>query len=198
MDYIEGNLGTGEKILLRAKVNWLAVAATFLWGVIVEVAYIVLSTMVLPQIFGDSASSEDSGTSFLSIVKIVITVIVHFLGWWPTIKRILVISTTKLAVTNKRVIGKTGILSINTIDFHIDKVDNVSYNAGLWGNIFHFYDLTVAGTGDRKRTIRFISNAQAFKNTVSEAIEKHADEARKAQAAEIAAAMNAGKSSTEA
>lgn len=204
MDYIQSNLGSGEKVLIRAKVNWLAVVAPFLWGVIVEAAYIVLRILVfgllselITNMFGGDSSSDGGNTAF-SVVKIIITVILHFIGWWPTIKKILRLLTTKLAVTNRRVIGKTGILSIRTIDFHIDKIDNVSYNAGFWGNLFHYYTIRIAGTSGNSKTVELISNAQAFKNTVNDAIEKHAEEARKAQAAEIAAAMSGGKRSTEA
>lgn len=196
MDYIDSNLGAGENVILRAKVNWLAVIAPVLWGMIIEAAYIVLRILVfgllgdlLSNMFGGDSSSDGGNTAFL-VVKIIITVVMHFIGWKPTIKKILRLLTTKLAVTNKRIIGKVGIFSIHTIDFHIDKVDNVSYGAGFWGNLFHYYNVSLAGTGDKRITVPCIANAQAFKNTVSDAIEKHAEEARKAQAADIAAAMS--------
>ena len=45
------------------------------------------------------------------------------------------------------------------------------------------------GNRDEAKQIGAIGNARDFKNSVTDAIEKHAEEARKAQAAEIAAAM---------
>jgi len=198
MDYIQGNLGKGETVLLRAKVNWLAIVAPVIWGIFLEAVDIVLRMLVfgllkdlLANIFGAEAQTGDT---VFNVIKIIVTVLLHLWGWLPVIKRVFRLLTTKLAVTNKRVIGKTGIFSIETIDFHIDKVDNVSYNAGFWGNLFHFYDLTIAGTGGKNRTIKYISNAQALKNTVNDAIEKYAEEARKAQAADIAAAMGGANS----
>ena len=107
----------------------------------------------------------------------------------PLIKQLLINVTTHLAITNKRIVGKVGILRVDTIDFPIEKVDNVTYNAGIFGNLFKYYTLQITGTSGDKKELKMVANAQAFKNAVSEAIERHAEEARKAQAAEIAAAM---------
>lgn len=86
--------------------------------------------------------------------------------------------------------GKAGILKVDTIDFPIEKVDNVTYNANIAGNIFKYYTVVVTGTSGDKKTAKMVANALNFKNAVNEAIERHAEEARKAQASEIAAAMN--------
>ena len=86
--------------------------------------------------------------------------------------------------------GKVGILKVDTIDFPIEKVDNVTYNANIAGNIFKYYTVVVAGTSGDKKTVKTVANALNFKNAVNEAIERHAEEAIKAQASEIAATMN--------
>lgn len=50
------------------------------------------------------------------------------------------------------------------------------------------------GSGSSKPvTFKYISNAPQLKNSITEAIEQHTAEARKAQAAEIAIAMNRGR-----
>ncbi len=184
MDYVEKNLGKGEEIILRAKVNWLALLVNLFWGLIVEIALIVIKN----KLGGVTGGSGSEGTDPMLFVQIFI----HVLAWLPAVKKFLIIVTTKLAVTNKRVIGKVGIFSVQAIDFHIDKVDNVTYDAGVFGNLFKYYKVTVSGTGGDKKTVFPISNAFEFKNRVNEAVEQHAEEARKAQAAEIAMAMGRG------
>lgn len=119
------------------------------------------------------------------------------IGALPTLIKFLRWLTMDLALTNKRVIGKMGILSINALDFHIDKVDHVQIKAGVWGKLFHFYSLKVVSVGganqgsERGGNSQFIAikNAPEFKNAVTEAIEQHSEEARRAQAEEIARAM---------
>jgi uncharacterized membrane protein YdbT with pleckstrin-like domain len=119
-----------------------------------------------------------------------------YIGWIafvfcaiPFIKQALINATTHLAVTNKRVVGKVGILKVDTIDYPVDKIDNVSYNASFFGNIFKFATVQIGSVSGEKKKIGAIGNAQEFKNKVTDAIEEHAAEARAAQAREIAAAM---------
>lgn len=99
-----------------------------------------------------------------------------------------------LVVTDKRVLGKAGVLSMATLDYPIGKVDNISLNAGIFGNFFKYYSISIqtAGTDAKNKGLKFggIKNAVEFKNLVVAAIEQHAENARKAQAEEIAKAMS--------
>lgn len=181
MNYVERNLGKDEKIVLDAKISWLTLLPKALWAILVIVGMIVLNTEVFAEL-----ENPNTDTAVL-----IVNLALVFLAAFPLLKQMLINYTTKLAVTNKRVVGKVGILRITTIDFHIDKVDNISFNAGFWGNLLKYYTITLTGTSGDKTEIKAIANAQKFKNAVTEAVEKHAEEARKAQAAEIAAAMGA-------
>lgn len=105
------------------------------------------------------------------------------------LKPLLIMLTTKLAITNKRILGKTGILSVHSMDMKIEKADNVMFSAGAIGNILHYYTLTIKSTSG-VYTYHAISNAEAFKNTVTEAMEAHAAEMQQAQASAIANAIN--------
>ncbi len=210
MDYIERNLGKGEQVILRAKINPFGIIAPILWGALVEFLWAFFSAKIYEVLGGMFSSSTGAGVTAsalipaldgaeqavgetvdqtLRIVRKVINVVVQIFALFPFLKRFLILITTKLAVTNKRVIGKVGILSIKTIDFHIDKVDNIKYNAKFFGNLFRYYTITVASTSGEHFDVQYVFNALQFKNTVNEAIEAHAEQARKAQAAEIAAAM---------
>ncbi len=185
MDYVQRNLGKNEKIVLRAKINWLALLVPILWAVLVEIAWSMFKKKVVGEI-DPSTTTGDDPTKQIFNVFAVVSQIIAFL---PAIVRFLVLANEKLVITNKRIVGKVGILRVDTIDFPIEKVDNVTYNAGIFGNLFKYYTLQITGTSGDKKELKMVANAQAFKNAVSEAIERHAEEARKAQAAEIAAAM---------
>ncbi len=127
----------------------------------------------------------------------VICVIAFFIGILPLIIQILKLYTMDLAITNKRVVGKIGVVSINTLDVPIDKIDHVQIQANFLGRLFHYYSLKVISVGGsgfdngsrKNKGFIGIANAQEFKNIVTEAIEQHAQDARKAQAEEIARAM---------
>ncbi len=150
-----------------------------LWAIVCVVAGIVISSS---GVLGDSEASGQIGT--------IIMVIFLVIGLVPLLLRILELACMALSVTNKRVVGKTGVLRVHSLDLHIDKVDNVTLNATLLGRIFKYYNVTIKGSGDGTG-VKFsgISNGPQIKNAITEAIEQHAAEARRAQAAEIAMAM---------
>lgn len=52
--------------------------------------------------------------------------------------RLLIYWTTELAVTNKRVIAKSGIIRRNVIDIANTKIEGVTYHQGLVGRIFGY------------------------------------------------------------
>ncbi len=190
--YVENNLGRGEEIVLKAKKSFWCVVPQIVWFVLMVVLFFVLKNVL-------SEPREPENLEELALVmagETLVSPIVDYLwiliivGLIPLIIRLIVLWGMNLAVTNKRVIGKIGVLKIQALDYHIEKVDNVSLKAGFLGNLFHYHTVVVKGGGDNAE-IKFIgiSNANQFKNAINEAIEKHADEARKQQAAEIAKAM---------
>ena len=189
MDYVERNLGAGEKILLRAKVNRLSLVPSILGAILLEIVFFVIRAKLIEWIGLDSSNSSKDENAILKSFDAVLIFCVQCVALVPVLKKAIFLASTKIAITNKRIIGKWGIIKIETIDFKIEKVDNVAYSAGFWGNIFKFYTLTFSGSGYKGVHAYNISNALEFKNKVTDAIEQHAEEARRAQAAEIAAAM---------
>lgn len=179
--YVEKNLIREEKIILKAKINPLALAGKLVWAIVLTIIGFVLNAQ-MTEIAAEAGGSV--GTITLAACLII--------GILPLIIGAIDLACTALAVTNKRVVGKTGVFKVSSLDLHIDKVDNITMNATFLGRIFKFYTLTIKGSGDGTGIMfKGISNGPLIKNSITEAIEKHAEEARKAQAAEIAMAMRA-------
>ena len=186
-NYAENNLNSGETIILKAKKSFLALIPNIVWCVLV-LGGAIAGTVLLG---GDSnmlAGVDNLGTAIIGALWGVWALI----GILPLVLKILQLLSCCLCITNKRVIGKVGILAIKTLDYPIEKVDNVSIKAGMWGNLFHYHTVTVLGGGGSDAHIKFrgIGNATQFKNSVTAAVEQHAQEARRAQAEEIARAMS--------
>lgn len=194
MDYIESNLRKDEKIIVRAKISWLTLVGSAIGMIIGLVVALAVPGMLKPE--------TDPTTLDGALVSGAAGAMAEYVGGfgWTIfgysalcfLLRLAMNFTTHLAVTNKRVIGKVGFLAIATIDYPIEKIDNVSYNASLLGRILQYATVSIKSVGgDKKSTprIKGISNAQEFKNKVNDAIETHAAEARAEQARAIAAAM---------
>ena len=218
MNYVENNLRKDENVIVKAKISPLYIIPRAVWLVLVVIACVVLNVVVLkdkptgidgiPMEFSISSKADmaadigdiyqqleniDSNRKFNKMANILKPILWSFLGvagGLPFILRILTVLTTHLVITNKRVIGKQGILSIKTMDIPIEKIDNVTFSAGVWGNLLKYYDISIKSVGSDGWMFHGICNAQAFKDCANDAIEKHAAQARIDQAEQIASAMN--------
>lgn len=213
---MENHLGRGEKIVLKAEKNILYLLMPFLLMVLVLVGAAVaqhyLNTWVngvqreptLEEIITNPAAAVDQGVKDMAEAlylpfTIAVWVLFVLVGILPFVRALLRFLSLNLALTNKRVVGKVGILSIVTVDITIDKIDHVTVSAGVFGNLLKYYALAVVSVGgsgadlgvSRKGNPTFIAikNAQQFKDAVTFAVEQHAEEARVAQAEAIARAM---------
>lgn len=71
--------------------------------------------------------------------------------------------TTELAITNKRVIAKFGLISRTTIEINIQKIESIQVNQGILGRIFNFGSIVVAGAGNPQAPVPGISNPLRFR-----------------------------------
>ncbi len=115
-----------------------------------------------------------------------------FLLFIPTINAIkasIRYHTTELAVTNKRVIGKIGFTSSSSLDTPLNKIQSVTVSSNLFGKIFKYGTVKIQTAGDG---ILFyaVKDAESFKRFVMNQIEEYTNGLIKAQAEELAKAIN--------
>jgi len=84
---------------------------------------------------------------------------------WGTF-RLLAFLTTEMALTNKRVIAKSGIIRRNVIDVSNAKIEGVTYHQGIFGRIFGYGSVLVRGTGVGQVPVPFIAQPELFKHEV--------------------------------
>ena len=71
--------------------------------------------------------------------------------------------TTELAITNKRVIAKFGLISRSTIEINLQKIESIQVNQGILGRIFNFGSIVVSGAGNPQAPIPGISRPLQFR-----------------------------------
>lgn len=76
---------------------------------------------------------------------------------------------TELAVTNKRVIAKMGLVSRDTIEININKVESIQVSQSILGRVLNYGTLTINGTGSSHELIAGISDPLAFRRFFMEA-----------------------------
>ncbi len=79
--------------------------------------------------------------------------------------------TTELAVTDKRVIAKTGLVQRRTIEMFLEKVESVQVDQSVLGRIFNYGSVTISGTGTHNAPFHNISDPLLFRKNFMAAAE---------------------------
>lgn len=82
----------------------------------------------------------------------------------PMIQR----STDQFAVTNKRIIIKTGLISRKIVEMNISKLETVNVRQSIMGRILGYGALEFTGTGGTKEIFVNIYHPTEFKKRVQE------------------------------
>lgn len=82
-------------------------------------------------------------------------------------------SSSEFAVTSKRLIVKTGVFHVHSIDTLLTKVEAVSVDQGLVGRLLGYGTVTITGTGGTKESFHGIPKPLLFRMKVQEQIAGH-------------------------
>lgn len=78
---------------------------------------------------------------------------------------------TEYAITNKRLIGKTGFIFRNNIDIRLVKLESVILDQSILGRIFGYGNIVFNGTGSGKSAFISIDNPMLAKNLINQILE---------------------------
>ncbi|HSZ12060.1 MAG TPA: PH domain-containing protein [Rhizomicrobium sp.] len=146
MSYVETTISPGESIRFLGRVHW--------W------IYVPAALLFVLGIFFISLS--DDHTAFLRVLGglcILVAII-------KSLRDLIYSRTTELAVTNRRVIGKWGLIRRDTIEQRLDTMDATLVHQSIFGRIFDFGTIVVRGSGTTNTPIQMIANPLGFKKAV--------------------------------
>ena len=104
------------------------------------------------------------GLLLLGVVTLLLVVGVVFLAMaWIRVR------STELAITNRRVIAKTGFVKRHTVEINLDKVEALKVEQGVWGRLLNFGTIFISGAGTSVAPIRDIADPLVFRRKFMEA-----------------------------
>ena len=98
--------------------------------------------------------------------------------------------TSELAITNKRVIGKIGLIRTHSITSSLNKIQNVTVSSGLMGKIFKYGTVKIETAGSEPVKFYGIKKPEEFKKAVFTQMELFEQDRLQEQAAQMATAMS--------
>ena len=94
------------------------------------------------------------------------------------------------AVTDLRIIDEYGVISLNSKESPLDKINNVSYNQTFWGRIFGFGNVQIQTAAEiGSTTYRNVEKPKELKDTITQMQEDYKKTQIHNQAAELARAI---------
>src|SRR5437868_750023 len=114
MSYVERVLQPGETLVHKSKLHWLIYLPVL--------PFLAILVLGLALYWGWQANSADASSAILPLILVVAgaagTIVTWFRAW---IRRV----STELAVTDRRVIFKRGLIRRHTVEMNMDKVESV-------------------------------------------------------------------------
>jgi uncharacterized membrane protein YdbT with pleckstrin-like domain len=150
MSYAEKNLIPGETLLYLTGLHWIIFVAPIVVGAF-------LGLIGLPLLVGDSR-----GVGFYLLLLAAV-----YIGFTVLRK-----TNVEMAVTNKRVLVKRGILRRRTLELLLDKVESIGVNEGILGRMLGYGTVFVRGTGGTPEPCRSIRQPTEFRRQVQQRIEE--------------------------
>jgi uncharacterized membrane protein YdbT with pleckstrin-like domain len=162
MGYIEQNLISGEQIAYRSTLHWVVL----LRSMIVAAILTVLGVVMLIESSNVNGNQTRQAVEILGIVAIV-------LGVLDLVAAMIRRSGAEFAVTNKRVIFKTGLMKRSSEEIFLSKIESVTVGEGLWGRALNYGTVNVRGTGGTLEPFHKIAHAQEFRRQIQEQISQN-------------------------
>jgi uncharacterized membrane protein YdbT with pleckstrin-like domain len=168
MGYVDRNLVTGETLLYRTRHHWLVLLGPVTGGVALLAPGILLlgEAVALRETSGLAIGSSTVTPKAMALVGAAFLVAAMVTFAYGVAKR----NATEMAVTNRRVLIKTGIASRRTMDLMLSRVESIGVEETTFGRMLGYGSVIVRGTGGTPEPFLLIAHPQEFRRAVQQQI----------------------------
>lgn len=155
MKYVDRVLQDGEVVRHTAKIHWVV----YLPGVAVLVVSFV--SYLLSNTSGGGQGFWSNVWFYLAIALLLVGLVMLFLEWlhcW----------ITEIAVTNRRIIFKTGLIMRKTNELSMERVESVQVDQSIPGRLLDYGNVFILGTGQGGlEQIKTVAAPLALRNNIT-------------------------------
>lgn len=152
MKYVERVLQPGETVVYLTSLHWLIYSRAILLLVAALVCLLVSAGIDHPAV----ARALEIIAGLLALLAVV-----------AALRALIRRATTELAVTDRRVIYKTGIFQRHTLEMNRSKIETVGVDQSILGRMLGYGTVIVRGTGGSFEPIPFIGEPLAFRSHIT-------------------------------
>ena len=163
MSYVAKHLIPGELVQYQTKLHWIVMLGHAALAVLLDL--LAIGVVIGWAVLGTKAkgSSIPAAVYLFALACFVIGGALFFIG---ILKR----NATEMAVTNKRVIVKTGIVDRRTIEILLSRIESVAVEEPALGRLMGYGTVIVRGTGGTPEVFSKIYHPLEFREQVQRQI----------------------------
>ena len=162
MSYAEKHLIAGETVQYETRLHWIVMVGHALIAAVLALVGAV--ALLVPASSVNSATASYSGSlRWAGIGCLLLAAIFFGIG-------LVLRNATEMAVTNKRVIVKTGIIDRRTIELLLQRIESIAVEEPGMGRILGYGTVIVRGTGGTPEVFPQIARPLEFREQVQRQI----------------------------
>jgi uncharacterized membrane protein YdbT with pleckstrin-like domain len=162
LSYAEKHLIAGETVQYETRLHWIVMLGHALIAAVLALVGAV--ALLAPASAVNTGTASYSGAlRWVGIACLLVAGIFFAIGF---VRR----SATEMAVTNKRVIVKTGIMDRRTIELLLQRIESIAVEEPALGRILGYGTVIVRGTGGTPEVFPQIARPLEFREQVQRQI----------------------------
>jgi len=162
LSYAEKHLIAGETVQYETRLHWIVMVGHTLIAAVL--ALVGAATLLVPASAVNTGTASVSGAlRWVGIACLLVAAIFFGIGF---VRR----SATEMAVTNKRVIVKTGIVDRRTIELLLPRIESIAVEEPALGRVLGYGTVIVRGTGGTPEVFPQIARPLEFREQVQRQI----------------------------
>lgn len=149
-------------MIYQTRLHWIVMAKLTIWGCLLlglPGAFLLYLANQPGTHHKTAGTMDEAGIALLFFC--VVTIL------WSLMQR----NAMEMALTNRRVVIKTGVVGRNTTEMPLNKVESIQVNESALGRILGYGTILIIGTGGTSEPFEQIQNPLEFRRQVQQQIE---------------------------
>jgi len=158
LSYAEKHLIAGETVQYETRLHWMVMVGHALIATVL--ALVGVSLLITPwRVVNGGEASSAGALRWAGVACVVVAAIFFGIGF---VRR----SATEMAVTNKRVIVKSGLANRRTIELLLSRIESIAIEEPALGRLLGYGTVIVRGTGGTPEVFPQIARPLEFREQV--------------------------------
>ena len=166
-EYVRSILLPNESVLAIGKIHWVIYVAPTIFLVLALIGSIISLVPAISLSSVGAVNNNEEGLLFVAAYFMICGFPFWIIAGYGFFKAYLTTKFTEFALTDKRVIGKSGLIRRRSLELVLGKIESISVNQSLMGRVLNFGTLVVSGSGGTHQPIPYIADPMRMKQKIN-------------------------------